>query len=89
MLELLLSRAQAPVVASAPQEGGAAPGHRPRGRQRAQDQAGRVRDQAGRQQDLAQLHERSERTWERKSLGDNRDHSRGDVLNSLDDPFQR
>ena len=64
MLELLLSRAQAAVVASAPQEGGAAPGHHPRGRQREQDRTGRRqerddarhqrgRGQAGRLQDQA------------------------------------
>ena len=70
---------------------------------RAQDQSGRaqvrdVRDESGRAQDrggraqdrdLSGMDPRVDRAWGISSQGDNRDHSRSDSVNCMDNPLQR
>ena len=47
------------------------------------NQAPDTRDRSGR------LDERAKRAWTSKNTSDNRDHSRSDAFNNLDNPFQR
>ena len=57
------------------------------GRHQTRDQTGRDQDRSGRLK--VEDDPRLQRAWGTTGHGDNRDNSRSDVLNSLDDPYQR
>ena len=99
MLELLQKRAAECAARSAD-----APCEQPvRKRLRVQDRSNRHqpgrdqtgRDQTGRDRDVDirnrsdRLDESTKRVWTSKNTSDNRDHSRDDAFNNLDNPFQR
>ena len=97
MFDLLNSRATACAAASASSSSGQPASKRPRvqqqdrsGRQQArqQDRSGRRREQDTRERS-GRVDERVKRQWGSHSAGDNRDHSRSDAYNNLDNPYKR
>jgi hypothetical protein len=91
MLTLLQQRAAACVAAASSSSGGPPASKRPRVRCRSdRDQSGRHQERSGQQQDRSgRVDERVKRQWGSHSAGDNRDHSRSDAYNNLDNPYKR
>jgi hypothetical protein len=56
---------------------------------REQDRSGQVQQRSDRVRDRSGMDARAHRAWGVHSQGDNRDHSRSDAFNSLDNPFKR
>ena len=93
MLDLLQRRAAVCVAAAANAPSGQPASKRARiadKRDRSGRQQGRQQGRAGRQQVRSgRLDERVSQQWGSISAGDNRDHSRNDSFNNLDNPFKR
>ena len=93
MLALLQQRASVCAAAAASSSSGPPASKRPRVRDRSgqqQDRALRQQDRSGQQRDRSDRDdERLKRHWGSNNAGDNRDHTRSDAFNNLDDQYKR